>query len=133
MHLDTIFKVRADTPEDAVQEVNCLLEDSCYDGSPFDYYDHCATAILTEFTEQRFVELRQKELIEYKSFLQKALDMEDGRDDSMKGWYLRMAGESLDAMQQVSTQRFAIDLSEEVNGRDAEGAHTYYVTTDRHH
>lgn len=127
MHLHTIIKTKADSEQEAIDNVNTILtnygEYNFTNG--FDYVDKNNTKILKDFTENDFIKLREDELKEYKNCLQKALEMKE--EDFMKGYYLVCAGEALQDDIFWTPQRYA--YVDENN----EGDNTYYIETDRHY
>lgn len=126
MHLLTVIKTKANSEQEAIDNVNEIL--TCYGdynfGGGCDYVAEEKTRVLKDFTEEDFLKLREDELKEYKDNLGKALEMKD--DDFMKGYYLVASGEALQEDVFWSTQRYA--YTDENN----EGESTYYAITDRH-
>jgi hypothetical protein len=124
MHLHTIVRVRADSAADAILKVNDLLTSyGEYRIEPFDWIAEDETAISGAVrTEAEFGKLRDAERVQYREHLRSA---EEEADESVKGFYLRLAGECLEEARFWSTERIAFDL-------DGEGARVYYVDTDRH-
>jgi predicted HAD superfamily hydrolase len=60
MHVHTVFKVNAESANEAVEKVNDWLLDHCGDGWWFDYCDPDETQISTQVTtETEFQTLRQ--------------------------------------------------------------------------
>jgi hypothetical protein len=128
-HIHTIVKVHADTEEIAVREVQRLLTN---DGEyttppPFDWLDEEATKVSEEVkTETDFEALRETERKEYEYNLKQA---DEAESESMKGFYLRRAGECLDKDLFWSSEREAYYM----DWTEGEGKNIYYVATDRHY
>jgi len=130
MHIHTIVKVRANTPQDAIKRVTDLLtghgEYSNFGGaSAFDWFDQEGTAISgTVKTEHDFEQLRKEELADSEDYIK---DADNARGPEVKGFYLQMAGECLQQSKFWSITRRAFDHS-----RATGGTTVYYVETDRH-
>ena len=124
MHLCTTIKVNAKNSTEAIEKVNReIMRD---DISPFDYVADGQTCTSREtMNETEFKNLRTQELETYKQQLEKALAMSD--TEYMKGYYLRMAGENLEADMLWSTERQAYDLTE----KDSTEL-VWYIDIDRH-
>jgi hypothetical protein len=125
MHVHTVVKVRAESEADAIDRVNRLLTDNGeYHIDPFDWVAEDETKIsATVKTEADFRMLREMERAEYVENLRR---YGEEADEGMKGFYLRKAGECLEANFWSSTERLAYTLDWE------DGANVYYVDTDRH-
>jgi ASC-1-like (ASCH) protein len=119
-----VVKVRAESVADAIDRVNRLLTDNGeYRIDPFDWVAEDETKIsATVKTEADFRKLREMERDEHIENLRRS---GEEADEDMKGFYLRKAGECLEANFWSSTERLAYTL-------DWEGANVYYVDTDRH-
>ena len=125
-HVHTIVKVSAADEREAIERVNALLTD---DGeyrsiAPFDWVSEGKTAISDEVkTEHDFLALRALERRAHGENLRRAAETED---ENWKGYYLRKAGECLEAQNFWSTERrqFTIDW--------LDGERVFYVHTDRH-
>lgn len=129
-HLCTIFRVKAETEEDAIDDVNNFLEGCPYDGHPFDYFDESETVISEDIkTEEDFQALRQEEIDSYKSYLEQALKLPD--DNIWKSSNLKWAGQALDASDWDSIERLAYEYAYEQQEEDAPGK-IWFVDTDRH-
>jgi hypothetical protein len=128
MHLYTVVRVRAETEEDAIAIVNGVLED----GYDFDHgFDYFGEAAISEHvtTEAEFQQKREEELAEYHEWLDKALALPD--DNPMKGFYLRQAGNSLDADRFWTPCRLAYDYAKD--HQDEDDGRVFFVVTDRHY
>ena len=125
MHVHTVVKVRAESVADAIDRVNRLLTDNGeYHIDPFDWVAEDETKIsATVKTEADFRKLREMERDEHIENLRR---YGEEADEDMKGFYLRKAGECLEANFWSSTERLAFTLDWE------DGANVYYVDTDRH-
>jgi hypothetical protein len=126
MHLHTTVKVWAADEAEAVQRVNALLlSDDEYRIAPFDWIAEDETRVSEDVkTEEDFLKLREVERREHVENLRRA----DGAEhENMKGYYLRIAGESLEERNFWSTERLQFTLDWE------EGEHVFYVDTDRHY
>lgn len=127
MHLHTIVKTKANSEQEAIENINGLLTNDWnynFQGG-FDYVSEEDTTVLPYFTEEDFQKLRQDELKEYEDNLKRANELPI--DSTMKGYYLVCAGEALQSDIFWSTQRYAYE--DEYN---TDGSNTYYLTTDRH-
>lgn len=134
MHIGTVVRVSAPNKEEAIKLVKALVANNYEElPSPFDWYDEEAIQISEEIkTEDDFKKLREAEIREYKITLEKALAMPD--TDTMKGYYLRKAGESLEAELFWSTERMAYNYDEDY-GYVADPKvkmKVFYIDTDRH-
>jgi hypothetical protein len=126
MHLHTTVRVRAANAEEAIEEVKRLLTDNGeYHIDPFDWVCEEDTKISEDVkTEGDFLKLREVERLEYAEHLRCA---EKAESESMRGFYLRKAGECLEDGNFWSTERLQFTLDW------AEGAAVFYVDTDRHY
>ena len=126
MHLQTICKVRAANEDEAIERVNDLIGDSGdYYPYPFDWVDKAATKISDDVkTEAEFLKLRELERAKHHWNMQRVAE---AKDERIKGFYLRQAGECLEEDEFWSTERLQFTLDE------TEGEHVFYVETDRHY
>jgi len=84
-----------------------------------------------EKREDEFAKLRREELSDYKRYLAEAAKIPDDGNIEMKGYYLRMAGESLSSDHFWSSERLCYDYAADC--QDEGDGQIYYVTTDRHY
>jgi hypothetical protein len=126
MHLHTTVKVWAKDEAEAVQRVNALLtSDEEYRIAPFDWIAEDETRVSEDVkTEGDFLKLREVERLEH---IENFLRAEEAEDESMKGFYIRKAGECLEERNFWSTERLQFTLDWET------GEHVFYVDTDRHY
>ena len=126
-HIHTIVRVKAESEEEAIERVNNLLTNNgeYNHPSPFDWFSEEDTKISEECkSDEDYLKLRAEEIKESKYNLEQS---EKQTTDSMRGFYLMRAGESLYSEMFWSTERLAYDLDWE------DGKNTYYVETDRHY
>ena len=135
MHLLTVVKLRADSPEEAIEKAQSLVTNGdSYDIYPFDYVSPDCCEILPDFTEQDEIEHRNMEIKSHDNFLQQAMAIPESQRTThpMYGYYLRTAGEAIEADRFWSTERCFYDAAKENCLDCADGEHIYYVQTDRH-
>ena len=138
-HINTIVKVKAKNPKEAVEIVtslvNCNGDYNAYNTphSGFDWCDEEAIQVLPKFTEKDFKELRKQELAEYHDYKQRAEDLEVEEDNHMQGYYLEQAGRVLQEEDFWSYDRLAYDLTKYSYDGEGTKGKTFYVETDRHY
>jgi len=132
MHLHTIVKVTAKDEAEAIEKVeNLLTSDGDYRIDPFDYIDDTARISEEVKTEADFQKVVEQEKIEAEEYLKRS-EEEKSKPNGMRGYLIRMAGESLSPDRFWSTERLAYNYDfYETNG-DEEGK-VFYVETDRHY
>lgn len=133
-HIFTVVKISAPSEEEAVKQVKQLVANNYEElPTPFDWYAEDEIKVSEECkTLADFKKLRELEIKEYKANLKKALKLSD--KNSMKGYYIRKAGESLEAELFWSTERFAYDYDEDC-GYIADPKvkiKVFFIETNRH-
>ncbi len=126
MHIHTVFKVKAESADEAVEKVNDWLLDHCGDGWWFDYCNPDESRISTQVTtEEEFQTLRRAELDEAEDRLRQALEATEPND---KGHKLVIAGMLMYADDPNCLDRRVHDLTV----HDGAVGSVFYVDTDRH-